>query len=101
MKQGKFTEEEISIIKAKYADIRTADLAKELNRKVRSLYGIAFKLGLEKSEAFKQSELSGRVLNGKRGLKKLWLHVSKKATSPTTTDLLDLNEQAKAIWRLK
>jgi hypothetical protein len=67
MKKGKYSEEELSIIKAKYADTRTADLAKDLNRKVRSVYGIAFKMGLEKSEAFKKSELSGRLLNGNRG----------------------------------
>jgi hypothetical protein len=47
-----------------YPHIRTVDIVPILGRKIAAIYGRATMLGLEKSEAFKASALSGRNVKG-------------------------------------
>lgn len=51
-KRRVFTADEIDLVKRLYADTDTADLARQIGRTVLSLYGLATKLGLYKSEAY-------------------------------------------------
>jgi hypothetical protein len=55
---------EINYVKANYADLSSVDIAQKLNRPLSSIYGLAYKLGLKKSEAFLKSEKSGRLSAG-------------------------------------
>jgi hypothetical protein len=64
MKDKPFSVEEIELIVAKYSDTKTEYLAKQLNRSIRSIYGIANKLKLRKSESFLKSASSGRLQKG-------------------------------------
>jgi hypothetical protein len=59
-----FTEDEILFLKEKYDNTSTSDLAKLMNRPIRSIYGKAHELGLKKSSEFLQSALSGRLQKG-------------------------------------
>jgi hypothetical protein len=64
MKGKPFSEEEIQVIKAKYADNKTEELAKQLNRSTRSIYSVANDFKLKKSESFLNSPSSGRLQKG-------------------------------------
>jgi hypothetical protein len=56
-----WTDKEIEMLKLYYPDMPTSDLAKIFNRDINSLYDKAHELGIKKSEAFHNSELSGRL----------------------------------------
>lgn len=56
-----FTPIEIQFVKDHYADHSSGWIAQQLNRPVRSIYGIARRLDLKKSAEFLSSELSGRL----------------------------------------
>ncbi len=64
MKGKPFTVEEIEHVKANYANNSSAKIAKEIGRTTRSIYSLANKFKLKKSEAFLNSELSGRLKSG-------------------------------------
>lgn len=57
---------ELYALKATYADHRTEDIARALDRSVTQVYAKAKVLGLQKSEAFRASDLSGRVQRGRQ-----------------------------------
>lgn len=52
------------MLRRHYADSLTADLAQVLDRPITQVYSRATKLGLAKSEAFRASDKSGRMLKG-------------------------------------
>ena len=56
--------EEIAILRQKYADTPTAQLARELGHGLDSVYRKAHSLGLEKSEAYMQSPAACRLRRG-------------------------------------
>ncbi|WP_313026704.1 HNH endonuclease signature motif containing protein [Pseudomonas lopnurensis] len=62
-----WTEEEVELLRMRYADEPTETIAAELGRSVANVYGKAKRLGLSKSEAFLASALAGR-LNGSQGV---------------------------------
>jgi hypothetical protein len=64
MERKTFTSAQIEHVKANYANTSTATIAKEIDRTIRSVYGLANKLNLKKSEAFLNSEFSGRLKPG-------------------------------------
>jgi hypothetical protein len=49
-----------------YPDLRAIDVAAQLGRSVSTVHAKANQLGIEKSEAFKAGDLSGRVSRGKQ-----------------------------------
>jgi hypothetical protein len=53
-------------LKGTYADYRTEDIARALGRSVTQVYAKAKVLGLQKSAAFRASDLSGRVQRGRQ-----------------------------------
>lgn len=61
-----WTPEEEQIVRALYPDTKCADVAARLNRTQSSVYQAARRLGLEKSEAFKASDASGRAARGRQ-----------------------------------
>lgn len=61
-----WTDDELRILRARYPDERAADVARALGRTVSQVYQAAQRHGLEKSEAFKASDLSARIRRGKR-----------------------------------
>jgi hypothetical protein len=65
MRGRPWTTEEIKTLRRRYPDERTQDIATDLARNVTSVYSKAAALGLQKSEAFKDSEASGRAQPGK------------------------------------
>ncbi|MBS1729831.1 MAG: HNH endonuclease [Bacteroidetes bacterium] len=66
MKRHPWTSEQDAILAARYPDERGKDLAEALApHTLTSIFQRAKKLGLKKSEAFKQSDLSGRQQPGK------------------------------------
>jgi len=58
---------EIEMLGKRYADERAKDISSALGRSVASVYGMANKIGLKKSEPFKESIQSGRLIDGVRG----------------------------------
>lgn len=64
--RNNWTAGEESIVRDLYPDIPCADIAALLGRKPGSVYQAANRLGLEKSEYFKTSDMSGRVSRGKQ-----------------------------------
>lgn len=62
-----WSEAEIAVVRARYADECTADLARDLGRPVSGVYQLAKTLGVKKSAAFLASDASGRVRDGTRG----------------------------------
>lgn len=66
MNRKPFTQEDIEYIKEKYSDTRTKDIAAHLNRNIYSIYNLADRLGLKKSEEFNNSPASGRKIKGQR-----------------------------------
>lgn len=65
--------EEVEMLKREYPDRQTAELAAELGCSVERVYAKAADLGLHKSDAFMESDRSGRVQRGKQ-------HPNMKAT---------------------
>ncbi|MFN4360499.1 MAG: HNH endonuclease [Hylemonella sp.] len=57
---------ELQLLQEIYPDVPSQDVAALLARPLQSIYRMAKKLGVEKSEAFKASVYSGRVLRGKQ-----------------------------------
>ncbi|MFC4261947.1 HNH endonuclease signature motif containing protein [Ferruginibacter yonginensis] len=53
-----WSSEDIDFLKSKYADEYTSVIADHLKRSVRTIYKVAYKMGLKKSEAFKKMELA-------------------------------------------
>lgn len=60
-----WSQDEIEIIRARYPDEPTSKLAAELGRAEMSIYRIANKLGIKKSNLFLKSVSSGRIQRGK------------------------------------
>ena len=60
-----WTKDEIEAIRARYPDEPTSKLAAEFDRHEKSIYNLAKRLGLKKSEAFLQSANSGRIQRGR------------------------------------
>lgn len=57
----RFNAQEIEYVRANYADTLTRKIAAHLNRNEFCIYGLANRLGLEKSESFLNSTQSGRL----------------------------------------
>jgi hypothetical protein len=64
MKRRYWTADELAYLKQKYADTATHEIAAKLNRSLSSVYGQADICNLNKSEAFRNSPLSGRLRPG-------------------------------------
>lgn len=60
-KMQRFTAQEIAYVRAHYADTLTRKIADHLNRTESAIWGLAHRLGFEKSEAFLKSNDSGRL----------------------------------------
>lgn len=56
--------DELNMLRARYADVSAAELARELGCKIHIVHAKANKLGLKKSEAFHKSPASGRLKPG-------------------------------------
>lgn len=61
---GTFSQEEIDVLAMTYPHVPTAWIAEAMGRPIRSIYYMARKLGLAKTEAFLESELAGRIQKG-------------------------------------
>lgn len=59
-----WTEVELELLRRNYADSLSADLAQALDRPITQVYSCANRLGLAKSDAFKATDKSGRILKG-------------------------------------
>src|SRR5436190_4499988 len=64
MSGKKWTIQEEKLLTEKYPDFSTKDLVKLLKRSYSSICQHAIKIGLSKSEAFLNSDKSGRIFNG-------------------------------------
>lgn len=62
-----WTDEQEAILRARYANERTEDIAQAIGRDVKSLYQKALSLGLKKSAEFLASPAAGRT-NGRQGM---------------------------------
>lgn len=65
-RNARWTSAEEALLRDLYPDCTCADIAALLDRKPGSVYSAATRLGLSKSEAFKASDLSGRIQRGKQ-----------------------------------
>ncbi len=61
-----WTQAEDDVLRDLYPDVTCADIAALFDRRPHSVYQAAKRLGLQKSEQFKQSVLSGRVSRGQQ-----------------------------------
>jgi len=61
---SRWTPDEDQVLRALYPDMLTRLVADKLGRKIDTVYQRARRLGLKKSAAFQQSEVSGRTLPG-------------------------------------
>lgn len=61
-----WSKDELELLAQLYPNNKAADLVEKLNHSIGSIYRAASSLGLKKSEAFLQSDLSGRVQRGKQ-----------------------------------
>lgn len=59
-----WTDDEVAILRERYPDMRTEDLALEMGRTARQVYQAANNRGLTKSHAFRSSQASGRWKRG-------------------------------------
>jgi hypothetical protein len=59
-----FTPKELTIVRQKYSDTPTTEIARQLRRTICSVYRAAWKLKLQKSLEFMQSAGSGRMQSG-------------------------------------
>lgn len=66
MRKTKWSAEEIAILRMRYPDERTVDLAQFLGRQVGHVYQAAVRYGVKKSEAYLASDLSARIQRGKQ-----------------------------------
>jgi hypothetical protein len=64
MKRRLWTETELAMLRSLYPDLRGADVAARIGRDIGSIHQKAAQLGLQKSDAFKASDLSGRITRG-------------------------------------
>jgi hypothetical protein len=60
-----WTEAERETLRQLYPDMRAEDVAQSMGMRASQIYRMAANLGLEKSEAFKASDKSGRVARGR------------------------------------
>jgi len=61
-----WTEAERETLRQLYPDMRAEDVAQSMGMRASQIYRMAANLGLEKSEAFKASDKSGRVARGRQ-----------------------------------
>lgn len=61
-----WTDAELRVLRECYPDQRAADVASALGRTVGQVYQTAARYGLQKSEAFKASDMSARIKRGKQ-----------------------------------
>lgn len=61
-----WTDAEMSVLRERYPDECAADVAVALQRTLSQVYQAAARCGLQKSEAFKASDLSARIHRGKQ-----------------------------------
>lgn len=61
-----WTQQELQVLRDLYPDMKCADVAARLGRTASSVYQTAARLGIEKSDSFKASELSGRAARGRQ-----------------------------------
>lgn len=61
MTRRMWTEAERELLRQRYADTKTCDLAQALGRELKHVYAAADRLGLRKSDAFLATEASGRL----------------------------------------
>jgi len=61
----RWTDEQVELLKREYPDQLAEDLADRLGCDVKRVYAKASALGLQKSEAFRRSEQSGRIKRGR------------------------------------
>jgi len=59
-----WTDAEIRQLARIYPDARAEDVARALGRSVSAVYGVARKIGLGKSQAFYDSDMSARIMRG-------------------------------------
>lgn len=64
---GYWMPDELELLRARYPDQLTSEIAEMLGRPVSAVYARAAKLGLSKSEAFRSSAASGRLAKGRMG----------------------------------
>lgn len=62
--RGRWTQEQLELVRSKYADMPTAELAKLAGRSVLAINGAAFKLGVHKSEEYLASPAACRLRRG-------------------------------------
>lgn len=66
MKRQPWTTEQLAALRQLYPDHQAADVARMIGRGTGSVHQKAAQLGLSKSEAFKASDKSGRILRGRK-----------------------------------
>jgi len=65
MKRRPWTDAERDLLRAHYADTPTAELAARIGRSVKTVYSVAYKLGLRKSGTYFAAGLGGRAGDGR------------------------------------
>jgi len=65
MKRRPWTDAERDLLRAHYADTPTAELAARMGRSVKTVYSVAYKLGLRKSGTYFAAGLGGRAGDGR------------------------------------
>lgn len=63
-RRRQWRDDELELLRTRYADTSTADLAREFGCKIHVVYAKAYKLGLQKSGTFYESPASGRMKPG-------------------------------------
>lgn len=66
MKRRLWTDTELEMLRTLYPDLRGVDVAARIGRELKSIHQKAAQLGLQKSDAFKASDLSGRIARGRQ-----------------------------------
>ena len=65
MIRRRWTDAERDVLRALYADTPTAELAARMGRSVKTVYSVAYKLGLRKSGTYFAAGLGGRAGDGR------------------------------------
>jgi len=65
MKRRPWTDAERDLLRAHYADTPTAELAARIGRSIKTVYSVAYKLGLRKSGTYFAAGLGGRTGDGR------------------------------------
>lgn len=60
-----WTDADRDLVRRHYADMPTAELAARLNRSIKTVYTVAYKLGLRKSDTYFAAGLGGRTGDGR------------------------------------